>query len=103
MEDTKAVAFIGASRESPIVNDAAMLESVGYLIFQIRFTSVFWFFGVHQVVPLGTLLANAQNAEVNYDGYAASSVQSSFTGGTYLEYNLLGDPSMYMQGPGGLL
>lgn len=82
LEDTKAVGFIGASRESPIINDAAMLSS---------WTNHFpWFVGAGSDVSV--LLGAAAHDMLNLFG--ESSVWSR---GTFLEYNLLGAPDLAMQ------
>jgi sugar lactone lactonase YvrE len=91
LEDTKAVAFIGASRESAIKIDATMLTSVGALMLDSTLLDKLPGMDFGHV---GQYLATAQATELAYWGTNAYAI------GNDLEYNLAGDPSTYVQGLG---
>jgi len=91
----KAVAFVGASRESPIKQDGLMLEGMSTNLFPEKDNA--WRAGLGMqsqspVLELGPLLDSAKFFMVEQS--SADLAKNLTAQGTLLEYNDLGDPSM---------
>ncbi len=95
LESLNVVAFVGASRESPVEADRYLLEGMAKSLFPEEgnvFCAVLGC-GVRQPVEeLGPLLEAARVEMIASEG--ASTGANYGLAGTVLEYNVLGDPSM---------
>lgn len=91
----KAIAFVGASRESPITGDGYMLEGMSTNLFPEKDNA--WRKSISQpiespVLELGPLLDAAKIFMAEQT--SADLTKNFYAQGTLLEYNDLGDPSM---------
>ncbi len=95
LQDSQAIGFVGASRESPIYQDGFMLDGMASNLFPELGNVFLAFLGGTPVPPVeqaGILLDSARN-------YMATRTTSNLSAdttdkATELEYNLFGDPSM---------
>ena len=91
----KAVAFVGASRESPIYQDGFTLKGMGTNLFPEEGNVWRAFLGIPLQSPVRELGPLLDSAKLYMEAQtSADLVNDHGAQGTVLEYNALGDPSM---------